>query len=447
MTETDASHPAPSSIVRQIGHTLGTKGVSFVCRAGLVVVLGRSLSTADYGAYSLITTVTAFAVVLVGLSLHVYVYRAVPGRPREEQLRIFKATSLFEVAAAILVAVAVLGFGGLKPLLVLFNAEGYDKPFAAGLFLLILMVGLAEVTHFLMAQSRIEVANWVDVLSQAAWVLPFVVLWFLGATATPFGLVCWQIAGCAAALIFAAKAIGPGAWWNAAPHWESLRVGTSFSVPLIIESLSVDALRLVDRSMLSHMHGLKEVGVYAFAFTFVNTLYTFTAWAVFKAFGPRIFAAHNTGAIEERDLLQTYMIKASLAGFVVSLLGFMCVAGPLIRAIARPDYAGAVHVLPLLGLSYILMIVSYPAHYVLLMQNRVKTVVVIDLIGMAVAVTVDLLLIPHWSYMGAATGSIAGYATVAVSKYIASDALSALRKDALFSFGREVAFLRQYARF
>jgi len=432
------------AIAKQIAHTLATKGLTAAGRMGLVVVLGRTLSASDYGAYSLVATVGSFGVLLLGGNLYMYVYRAAPGRAVTDQLELFKATFLFEVMVAAAVVSLVIGTGAIPFVLPLFHAEGYEVAFGTGLILLVFLIALAEVTYFLQAQTRIEQANWVDFTSQAAWVLPFIAWWALGLPAGVVAALVAQTAGCLSALVLGAWQIGVGAWWRARPRWSEIRLGLAFSVPMILPSISFYALKLADRFILSSFWGLKEVGLYSFAYTFVNMLYTFTAWAVFNSFGPRIIAAHNSGDIKHRDLLQTYMLKVSSVSFLVGLVALMVLYDPIISAFARPEYRAAARVLPLLALSQIIIIFAYPAGNMLFMQNRVRASAAMDIVGMGVGIGANLLLIPRWSYMGAAVASTMGFGAVLIGKYAISGALSSLRMDVLFSVEDELRLVSDY---
>lgn len=431
-------------IAKQIAHTLATKGLTAACRMALVMILSRTLTPADYGAYALVGTIGTFGVLIVGLNLSLYIYRSVPGRTVPEQLSLFKATFLFEVLAATAIVAATVGGGALPGLLRLFHADGYELAFAIGLVLLVLLVALAEVLYFLQAQTRIEQANWVDFISQAVWVVPFVAWWALGRPIGVVTVLVAQIAGCVAALAVAARLIGIRAWWRAKPRWSEISTGIAFSVPMILPAVSFYALKLADRFILSSYWSLKEVGVYAFAYTLVNMLYTFTAWAIFNSFSPRIIAAHNTGDYAQRNLLQSYMVKVSTAAFLIGLAVLLVTYQPIIAAIARVEYRGAARPIPLLGLSYLFIILTYPAGNMLFMQNRVRASAVIDTVGMAVGIIANLLLIPRWSYMGAAVASTLGFATIMVAKYAYSATLSALRPDVLFSVNSEVRLLSAY---
>lgn len=422
---------------------------TFACRAGLIVVLAKLLTPEDYGVYALIATVGVFGVVLAGLNLHAYVFRASPGLSEEDQLSIFKTTFLFELALSSVLIIALLASGFLPAVLPLLNAEGYVLEFAAGLVLVILLVAMTEVLQLLSAQTRIEEANWVDFLSQAAWVPVVVAAWVLGWKLGVLGLLIAQGVGCLAALAYGARQIGVARWAAASPRWGLVRTAVVFSLPMALPTLSLYSLKLADRFILSHLGSLEEVGIYSFAFMIINTVYTFTAWIIFTTLGPRIVAAHNAGDLDRRDWLQTYMLKIAVVCFAVALAAVLAASPWLVTAVAKPEFLPAVHALPLVSLAYIFIILAYPAHYLLLLGNRVKLLVAIDLFGVAASLLLNWLLIPSWSFIGAAVASAIGFGIVMLGKYAASGVLGRLRPGILFSvqlerraLQRAVAYLR-----
>jgi O-antigen/teichoic acid export membrane protein len=182
--------------------------------------------------------------------------------------------------------------------------------------------------------------------------------------------------------------------------------------------------------------------VYSFAYTFLNTLYSFTAWVVFNTFNPRVYAAHNRDEIERRDVLQTYMLKAALASFILPSVVLFAVARPMIELVAQAGYVPAATVLPVVAVSFVMIIVAYPAHSLLTLQDRVFTLAIIDIAGMAIGLAGNFLLVPTWSYWGAAAASVAGLGTAAILKYACTDMSRRIRLDVLFSLRAEWALLR-----
>ncbi|HZR22183.1 MAG TPA: oligosaccharide flippase family protein [Vicinamibacterales bacterium] len=435
--------PITLTVVKQALHTIGVRSITMACRLALVVMITRTLSTADYGAYSIVSTIGAFGALLCGLNLSTFVYRAVPGKPSIEQLRIFKTAFLFEVSLTLIVATLFLSSGQLTPLLRYLNATAYRNVFVLGLVLVVFLVANSECTTFFQAQARLERSNWVDFLGQAAWIVPLLALRFGGLPVSLRMLLWAQLLGGVAVAIYAAAHIDLASWWRLKPDWSMLRTGLAFSVPLIVPTMGVNSVRLADRLILSHYASVAEVGIYSLAAVFINTLYSFTAGIISATFGPRIFAAHNRGDERQRDRLQTYMLKIAVVGFAVPYLILCVTAKQLFPLVARPDYIRAAGVLPIVGLSSIILIIGYPANYMLTLQNRVVLLATLDVVGMVIGIGANFLLIPRFSYYGAALSGVIALATTATFQYMYSHMLSRLNFRAIFSLREEMALFRQ----
>ncbi len=433
-------------MVRQALHTMVLRILTLLCRLCLLFMAGRTLAPADYGIYALITTMTTFGTVVGGLNLYTYLYRAVPGQPPGKQLNLFKSTFAFETAMSALLVTVIIVSGGLPTLTRWFNAQGHETAFLLGLIQIVLLLATIEANHFLCAQARIEAANWIDFLSQGSWVLALTVAWIASGRIALEWILIGQIAGSASAIVYTAWQVGLRRWWNATIDLPGLRTGLAYSLPMIIPAVSVYSLKLADRPILSHYASLSDVGVYSFAYTFLNTLYSFTAWVGFNTLNPRIYAAHNIKDYATRDVLQTYLLKASLVGFVLPSLVLFVLARPIVSLVARPDYLPAAAVMPMIALSFVMIIVAYPAHSLLMLQDRVVTLAAIDVVGMFIGVGGNFLLIPRWGYWGAATASVAGLGAAAVLKYACSGMRKSLRPDLMFSLRPESDIVRTYFR-
>lgn len=420
---------------------------TLLCRAMLLVIVARSLSPAEFGVYALIGTMGLFGTVLLGLNLSIYVYRAVPGLARSDQLKVFKSTSATELAIAGGVVTLVAATGSVPVMARLMNASGYELFFGLGLLQIVLLVAIAGATQYFSALVRIEDANWIDFLAQGAWVVVPAALWALGVRVGLGTLLGMQIAGLTAALAYAGWRVGLRAWWNERVDRPTVARAVAFSLPMMVPALSVYMLKMADRPMLSHYGSLADVGVYSFAFAIVNTLYSFTAGIVFGTLAPRVIGAHNAGDIGQRNALQTYMLKAGIIAFVAPTVVVSLIGRPLLAVVAREEYLASIDVLPMVAASFLLIIIAYPAHSLLTMYDRTKTLATIELIGMACGLAGNFLLIPRFSYWGAAAASVGGFAVTLLLKWIASGMARTLRPEALFTLRDEraalVAFIRQ----
>lgn len=425
-------------ILRQIGHTAALKAVTLAGRLVLLYMLAQTFAPADYGAYALVMATTSFGVFLLGLNLYSFVYREVPGRGLSERVVMFKSTFVFEVGLASGVLLVFLLSGALPPLLRLLGASAYATEFVVGLGLLLALIAAAEVQHYLWAKTDIERGNYLDLIAQAAWVLPLLLLWLLNGYVTLIQVLLCNVAGVLLALGYGFSHTEFSEWRRAKLEWQVIRSAIRYSVPMIVPALSFYALKLADRYVLSYYDSLADVGLYSFAYTFFNTIYAFTATVILNVVLPHVIQAQNRQELERRNRLLIVGTKASLITFVLATTVFLMFSRQVVQVFARPEYDAARSVMPLLAGGFLMIIVAYPAHYLLMLANRTRTIMWIDLAGLVVGLSGLLVLVPRFSYHGAAMATLLGFAGVAVAKHVSSRSWQSLAPREFFSIAADL---------
>lgn len=430
-------------ILRQIAHTAATKTVALSGRLVLLFVLARTFAPADYGAYSLIMTTATFGVFLLGLNLHSFVYRQVPGADLAARVRVFKSTFVFEVALATAIVLVFLASGALGPVLGSLGARSYRLEFVIGLGLLLCLIAAAEVQHYLWAKLDIEHGNYLDVIAQSSWVLPLVILWLLNGRVSLNQVLLCNIGGVLVAIAYGFRHVEFSEWRQVRPQWQVIRTAMRFSVPLIVPAISFYALKLADRYVLSYYDSLATVGLYSFAYAFFNTIYSFTATIVLNAVLPHVMQAQNRQEFDRRNRLLVAGTKASLVAFTLASATFLAFSREVVQLFARPEYDPSRSVMPLLAAGFVMIIAAYPAHYLLMLADRTRTIMWIELVGLAIAMVMLFVLVPSFSYHGAAIATLVGFAWVAAAKHVSSRSWRSLSPKQLFSFGEDLRALRR----
>jgi len=223
----------------------------------------------------------------------------------------------------------------------------------------------------------------------------------------------------------------------------TVRQGLSFSIPLMIPALSFLILQFSDRFFLARFHSLRDVGLYSFAYTLVNTVYAVTATVIHHALLPHAVRTHNEGSIAYRDRILTQALKGALATFVIAAGVLIVAADIVIRVIGRDVYTTAGGVLPLLVLSYVLVIIGHPAYYLLMLTDRTRAIMVVDLFGLILAVLLNVLLIPSWSYYGAAVATVLSFTAVTGLRVAVSRAWEHFDTRSFFSWRFDIGTVAQ----
>lgn len=430
--------PSPN-VLMQVAHTVCFRFATFVPRVLLVSLLAKALTPAEYGAYSLIVSAVTLGSIVVGFSLFNYLYINLPGRPAAGRGALFRSTLQFEFLASSAVALAALAFRG--PLTAAMGVASYGDAFVLGLVLLVATVASTELQHYLLATSNIVNYNYVDFLCQSAWVLPLLAYWAAGYPVSLPVVLSVNLAGMALGLGYGFSRVDRETW-SSRLDWREVRAGVAFSVPMIVPALSFYLLKLGDRFVISYYHGLDEVGFYSFGWTFINTIYSFTSSLIMNVMIPYAVRAHNGGDGAERDRVLTRALKYSLAAYAAGVGLFIASARPLLGLIARRDYAASLDVLPTVAVGCAMLILAYPAHYLLLLRGKTVLIMLIDSAGLALCLGLNFLLVPRYSYHGAAVATALGFGVVAVVKHAATRSWGHIDVAYLVSPRPEIRYIR-----
>lgn len=143
-----------------------------------------------------------------------------------------------------------------------------------------------------------------------------------------------------------------------------------------------------------------EVGLFASAFRIVAIGYVIGA-ALANTFTPLLFEQHvrDLGEFSKlgKKLVMSMLMLAS-AFWVALFLG----SDLLISVIIGPAYIGAIPIAKTLCLAVALRVVSFGFLELLTTSNHQNLRVLLEAIALALLVTLNLLLIPHWSGVGSA---------------------------------------------
>jgi len=391
-------------MIRQIIQTTCYKAAIFILRLLLIYMLAHLFTPEEFGAYSIIVTTYTFLTLICGLSLANYLSRVIPGQLITQQIAVFKTTFIFEVGlTTIFVSLFILS-GMMKPTTELIKISTYKDAFFIGLLLLITTMASIEITNYLWSKIKITYSNRMDFITQALWVLPLLLAWYIGKKFTVKEILLINLGGVILGIVYGFCQIEFRAFLTAKFNTKILREGLIYSAPLMVPAISVTALRSGDRFILAYYHNLHDVGVYSFAFNFLNTLYTFSAVVIFSNMMPYIVKAHNLNNIVRRNILMSNAVLAAIFTFIGGSAILIIFSNSIIELIARPEYLDSRKVLPLLAIGTLNLILSYPGHTILSLQNRTLLLMKIDFFGFLIGMCCSFILIPKYSYQGAAWG-------------------------------------------
>lgn len=385
-----------STLARNAGWMFAGQGLSLVVQGIYFVVLGRLLGSSQYGilaaAFALVAIVGQYSSMGSGLLFLRYV------SPDHSRFREYWGNIILSTATIGTLLVLVLGWGGRW----LVGSESASV-------LLLVAVGECLCGQFTLCVSQIfqsfekmRITATLNLLTNFLRLLlaSGMLLLLHQATARQWAKASMAVSILAAATAFATVTIRFG-WPKFVPRLLLTRLleGLLFSVGGSTTSVYND----IDKVMLGH-YGMNEAnGVYSMAYRLVN-ICTMPINAIHGAAFPRFFREGLHG-VRSTEPFARKLLKRTLVLGIVAALG-MFVAAPLIPYLVGRGFSQSVTALRWLCLIPVFRSLHLSAGDAMVGAGYLNYRIIAQFIVAASNFCMNLYLIPHYSWTGAAWASL-----------------------------------------
>lgn len=182
-----------------------------------------------------------------------------------------------------------------------------------------------------------------------------------------------------------------------------------FALPTIPIAVAFQALTMIDRTVISRVVGLEDLGIYGVAARFAGVV-LLVVTALQLSWQPFAYSIKDDGEARRSYAIVTTWFVAGM-GWIVS--GLALLADPVVRGLTVPDYFEAARIVPLLALAAGI----YGMYFLVgIGASRVKRTgwhaavaggaVLVSLIG-------NVVLVPEFGFYGAAYTAVAANLTLA----------------------------------
>jgi O-antigen/teichoic acid export membrane protein len=210
--------------------------------------------------------------------------------------------------------------------------------------------------------------------------------------------------------------------------------------PLALTVMFLAYFGRIDNIFISYLKGDEAVGVYNASLTLVWTLIFIPGFITHAAF-PKLsqYAFQDGSGFED---LVAYNLKVNLLISTLLALGIFLLSSPIISLIYGNRYSQSLPVLQIL-------IWSYPAHasigvfvYAMNAKNKQKINSLIAGAVLLLNILLDIILIPRYSYIGAAVATLISILLLSLSLFIYCTIKEYIRPKALKPRYRDFQMLR-----
>ncbi|MCK4578801.1 MAG: lipopolysaccharide biosynthesis protein [Candidatus Marinimicrobia bacterium] len=407
----DFIHLGRKSMAYIVGH-VATRAISFL----LLPLYTNALAPADYAVLSLAFTFLAFSGIVFHFGIDSALLRYYTGVDRLRQKEVFSTVYFAQlVVTAALAAILLLARKPLGPLLL-----GAARPdWIAILVGIIIMDSLwAHPMHVLRAEGRAKTFAAVSLLNAGVLMAGNIILvagYGLGITGA---LLSNLAASCVMLLVnlpTVLKNTSPGAFSKV-----TFKVLLVFGLPFLPAGLFTMIMELSDRYFLRWLTDMPTLGLYSAshklgALMLLLIIGFSLGWQPFY-----LKRGQQPGAPLAFARITTYLI--SLLAWALLTIGawidrlIRIPLGPI--TVFGPEYWSATGIVPLILLGYFFF-----ATYVLQMPavnltGRTKWVMFFRGSGAATKLLLNLLLIPIWGIMGAASATAMAFAVMTTVAYV-----------------------------
>lgn len=200
----------------------------------------------------------------------------------------------------------------------------------------------------------------------------------------------------------------------------------AYSIPLAVAGLAASLLGTMDRLFVASFCTSAETGIYQAA-SQLSILFALLFGAFNSIFAPMVADLHARG--ESQRLAELYRICAKWRAYVCApvLLIVLFASVELVESLYGSAYVKAARPLLILSVGQLFAVIAGTSQIMLSMTGRQKTVVLIILVALLAEFALNIVLVPRFGLVGAATAAAVSAAVLNVS------AAAAVRKNASIS--------------
>lgn len=402
---------SPSTFILGIT-SMALRGVVLISKFILMVVLAAYLSTEELGVFALSMVTITLALYFVGMDFYLFSAREILSRPEQAHTRMIRDQFVFHL---------VVYLGGLPLLALVFIAGVIPWVYAPWIFVLLVLEHFSqELYRLLITLSRPIQASLVLFFRGGAWVYAVLALFLALEQARDLSLLfAGWVAGVACSIGLAAFFLRKMDWkaaFGSSVDWRWIRSGLKSSTVFLAATLALQTVLFADRYFVEAYLGQAAVGVYALFASFASVIQTFVVTGVISILYPKIVSAFQAGEYEEyRRLMRKMAIGAAVACSVLVALAAMMI-DPILTVIGKPVFKESVGVFWFMLAASVVLVLSWLPHYALYVRKKDWFILYCSIAALGAMVACNVVLIPMFGLVGAATSQLIAAAVLLVGK-------------------------------
>ncbi len=359
----------------------------------------KYLGAVNYGIWSQVMVIVALLSPLVFCGMDNSLARFLPGKTREQQQQDFTGWFLFGLASSFFLFFLVFIFSHQFSEL-FFGTEGHYPAFVvlAGLNIMITSL-LTGIRNWFRVQNNALSLVYITIIQNLTQMI--VLIWILMTHQGIYELVLWSLIadsvliGSYILYMFKTKIFSkPSLKWFK-PYFR-------FGIVLLPSGYAVWVLNSLDRVFLAQYHSLADIGIYSIGFTIGYTLIQVIVNPIWSLFPTKSAELYNLNNITELNKLFNQSIKLICWLIFPSVFGLVIIGNQLLHFLSTEEFASGYLVVPIILSGYLFSMLSSYFEMILALKNKPYFSTIFTTLSCFINIILNFLLIPKFSYMGAA---------------------------------------------
>jgi O-antigen/teichoic acid export membrane protein len=392
---------------------LASKAIGFL----MIPVYTRYLTPDDYGIIEILTITSSIVsnILILGLSSAVLRFYFNYNSIRDKN-KVVSTALTFTLITTFLAVAFLYNFSKNISFLV-FNSQRYFYLFQVLFVTLFFEISVAIPYMYLRAKDKSVMFTTISLL-QLVLGLSFNI-WFivglrLGVLGVLFSSLLSNLLISSFMLLFVFRDVGLHFSVN------KLKEMMPYGIPLIPANLAMIVLNMGDRFLLQHFCSLQEVGLYSLGYRFAMMIGVLVGQPFLRVWNTHMFLI-----AERNDASEIYSRVLVYYSFILLFfgLGVSVLIKDILKIMATPEFFDAHKVVPFVVLGYIFYEVYYIFTVGIYLKKHTKWIAFIVSFATGLNILLNLLMIPKFGMMGAASVTALSFFCLPLSAYFLSNRL------------------------
>ena len=391
------------------------RGTAMGAKFLLVIGLSKTLSTADYGVFSLIITSLTFLIFFLGMDFYNFSHREIIDNDSSKVQSIVNQFWLHMLCYVLY----------LPLIYVIFATDTIPFKFLLPFYILLILEHVGqELFRFFNLFNKPNQANITLFIRTAFWIVIMVLIesfWLRKELNINTILVYW-IFGSSAAIIYgviylklkSSIKFKDISFFDLDFKW--IKKGIKISIPFFLGTIAYKAIEYSDRYMIDWFLEKEDVGIYSFYTNFANIVNIVVNTITITLLVPNLLRSVSTGIAEDiKAKTKNFSKELYLATFGISFIIILLIY-PTLVWLGKEEFSNEIRIYFIVLVANIIFNISLLYHFLLYAYKKDKLIFRPTLYACIINIVLNVIFIPRFGIVAAALSTLVSFAVILIMK-------------------------------